>query len=297
MRLPSLSRRDAVSAALLCASCSAPTRPSLATIPAFLPDRCKEEIAINGAYVNQCMSDAERTFQWPSPVGAVTIEQGGIGPSNTGETLWNAAVLMADHMATTLGTDYFTGKRVLELGCGTALPSIVASRCGAERVVATDIAPEVLARAKRNVARNGRVASASAPSNDATSSASHSAGTPIELRRYVWGSTTDAEAEAMEGSFDVVLASDVLWVLGSWKPLADAARQMLAPGGDFLLAETGHDSLPLPAALAGFRTVAESSGLVVDDARTVPLPLQIDGFDAQLLVAHKDARWGRLRGA
>jgi len=216
-----------------------------------------------------------------SPIGAITIEQGPIGPSNTGETLWNAAVLMADHMATSLGHDYFVGKRVLELGCGTALPSIVASRCGAKQVVATDIATDVLERAKRNVARNGKVASASAPS-------------AVELRKYVWGSTTDEQADAMEGTFDVVLASDVLWVLGSWRPLAAAARQMLAPGGDFLLAETGHDSLPLPAALAGFRTVAESSGLVMDDARTMPLPFQVDGYDAQLIVAHKDARWVRM---
>ena len=97
----------------------------------------------------------------------------------------------------------------------------------------------------------------------------------------------------MLGQFDVVIASDVLWVLGSWPPLAAAARQMLAPGGDFLLAETGHDQLPLPAALAGFRTVAESSGLIIDDARTVPLPLQVDGYDAQLIVAHKDPKWMR----
>ena len=72
------------------------------------------------------MTDPERTFLWPSPVGAITIEQGPIGPSNTGETLWNAAVLMADHMATCLGPEYFAGKSVLELGCGTAL-SILSS--------------------------------------------------------------------------------------------------------------------------------------------------------------------------
>ena len=280
MRAPSLRRRDAVSAALLCANFGVPSQPSLATNPAFLPSRCQEEIAINGAYVNKCMMDAERTFQWPNPIGAITIEQGPIGPSNTGETLWNAAVLMADHMATSLGEDYFAGKTVLELGCGTALPSIVASRCGAKRVVATDISPQVLARAKRNVARNSK------------------SGTPVEIRRYVWGRTndddTDEEVAAMDGKFDVVIASDVLWVLGSWNPLAAAARQMLSPTGDFLLAETGHDQLPLPAALAGFRTVAESSGLIMDDARTLPLPLQVDGYDSQLIVAHKDPRFMRL---
>lgn len=267
----------ATSAALGDASLLGPTAALAAEdarLPGFLPSRCQEEIAINGAYLNPCMTDRERTFQWPAPVGSVIIEQGPIGPSNTGETLWNAAVLMADHMASKLGRDYFQGKSVIELGCGTALPSIVAARCGAARVLATDISPEVLERAQRNVARN--------PPPEPNSAAAS-----VELTRLVWGVATDEEAMRLEGTFDVVIASDVLWVLGSWKPLATAARQLLKPDGEFLLAETGHDSLPLPAALAGFRAVAESSGLVIDDGRSAILPLQVDGFDAQLIVAHR----------
>ena len=51
--------------------------------------------------------------------------------------------------------------------------------------------------------------------------------------------------------------------LRHWKPLASEAAARLAKGGDFLLAETGHDQLPLPAALMGFRAVAEGAGLVI----------------------------------
>jgi len=211
------------------------------------------------------MGDAERSFEWPS-VGKIAIEQGPIGPSNTGETLWNAAVLLADHMATELGPDYFRGKRVIELGCGTALPSIVASRLGAKVVVATDLTPGVLNRATRNARRNGC--------------------SQMTLQRLAWGRLLE-DYDQLVGEFDVVLASDLLWVLGSWSPLAKTAGELLSPKGDFLLAETGHDQLPLPAALSGFRVAAESSGLVIDEDRTVPLQLKTEGFDAQLVVSHR----------
>ena len=252
---------------LLCAICAAlsssPMDPA-AALPANLKERCVLEEAINGAYFQGCMGDAERSFQWPS-VGRIDIEQGPIGPSNTGETLWNAAVLLADHMATELGPDYFKGKRVIELGCGTALPSIVASRLGAN-VVATDLTPEVLNRAKRNAQRNGC--------------------SQMSLQRLAWGRLLE-DYDQLVGQFDVVLASDLLWVLGSWRPLAATAGELLSTRGDFLLAETGHDQLPLPAALAGFRVAAESSGLVIDEDRTVPLQLKTEGFDAQLVVSHR----------
>lgn len=260
------SRRNMTS--LLCSTacailCGAPQFASAEAPPSSLMQRCIKEESINGAYFQGCMGDAERIFQWPS-VGRIAIEQGPIGPSNTGETLWNAAVLLADHMATTLGPDYFRGKRVIELGCGTALPSIVASKLGAE-VLATDLTVEVISRAQRNVQRNGAQA---------------------KVQRLSWGRLLDGDYDGLD-KFDIVLASDVLWVLGSWKPLAVTARELLTKDGDFLLAETGHDQLPLPAALAGYRTVAESAGLVIDEARTVPLQLKTDGFDAQLLVAHR----------
>lgn len=256
-------RRDLLCSAL-CGMAS--LRPRAAGAVTSVLERCTSEVSINGAYLQGCMMDAVRVFSWPESVGRITIEQGPIGPSNTGETVWNAAVLLADHMAGTLGPDYFRGKRVVELGCGTALPSIVASRLGA-RVTPTDLTPEVLSRAQRNVRRN-----------DCSG---------VQVQRLAWGRLLEGDYDDMVGQFDVVLASDLLWVLGSWQPLAATATALLAPDGDFLLAETGHDQLPLPAALAGFRTVAESSGLVIDEERTAPLGFMTDGYDAQLVVAHR----------
>src|SRR5205814_3865039 len=48
----------------------------------------------------------------------------------------------------------FRGARVVELGCGLAIPSIVAALGGA-RVLATDWSPDAIALAAENAARNG----------------------------------------------------------------------------------------------------------------------------------------------
>jgi len=227
---------------------------------AIISNRCQGESAIQGAYFQSCMADSRRDFNWPA-TGNLVIEQGSIGPSATGEALWNAAHLLSDYLATKLGPDYFRGKRVIELGCGTALPSIVAAKLGAASVVATDIAPEVVARARRNVELN-------------------KAG--VQVQELAWGNSIADEDIA--GSFDVVLASDVLWVLGTWRPFSLTVRDLLSPRGTLMLAETGHDQLALPAALANFRNVAEGAGLAFDDS--IPLPYQVGGFDAQVVRAH-----------
>ena len=101
---------------------------------------------INGGYLSRCFDDPRRDFDWPN-TGRISIDQGVAGFGQTGQVVWNAGALLAEHMATRLPT-FFAGKRVLELGCGTGLPGIVAARLGASRLVLTDGTVEVLARAK-----------------------------------------------------------------------------------------------------------------------------------------------------
>ena len=76
----------------------------------------------------------------------------------------------------------------------------------------------------------------------------------------------------------MLLASDVLWVLFAQNLLASTAKALLAPGGEFLLCETGHDQLALPAALDGFRAVAEGAGLQWEG--TEPLDHRVDGYES-----------------
>ena len=61
-----------------------------------------------------------------------------------------------------------------------------------------------------------------------------------------WGEVTGKELAA---AFDVLIASDVLYQPAGWRPLAQTAGELLAPGGVFLVAEAGHETSPAEATL------------------------------------------------
>jgi predicted nicotinamide N-methyase len=96
--------------------------------------------------------------------------------------VWPSSIALARTVAArTLG-----GRRVLELGCGLGLPSVVAALGGA-RVLATDWSPDAVRAAARNAEANGTV---------------------VATARVAW----DDPARLLEGApWDLVLASDVLY--------------------------------------------------------------------------------------
>jgi predicted nicotinamide N-methyase len=96
--------------------------------------------------------------------------------------LWPSAVELAQALA---GRE-LTGARVVELGCGLALPSIAAALRGAE-VLATDWSEDALRFARLNAERNGA---------------------EVEAVRVDWGAPAGLLARA---PFDLVLAADVLY--------------------------------------------------------------------------------------
>jgi predicted nicotinamide N-methyase len=93
--------------------------------------------------------------------------------------LWRSGVALARE----LEGEELGGLRVVELGCGLAVPSIAAARAGAS-VLATDVSPEALALAERNARANG---------------------VRIETTTFDWDEPRDL------GRFDLVLAADVLY--------------------------------------------------------------------------------------
>jgi predicted nicotinamide N-methyase len=96
--------------------------------------------------------------------------------------LWRSGVALAQE----LDGEPLAGARVVELGCGLALPSIAAARAGAT-VLATDESTEALELAARNAEANG---------------------TRLETAAVDWR----APDELLRGApFDVVLAADVLY--------------------------------------------------------------------------------------
>jgi predicted nicotinamide N-methyase len=104
--------------------------------------------------------------------------------------LWRSGVALARELeGVELG-----GLRVVELGCGLAVPSLAAARAGAA-VLATDAHAEALALAARNAEENE---------------------VKIETATVEWGEPGELLSRA---PFDLVLAADVLYERASVAPL------------------------------------------------------------------------------
>ena len=102
------------------------------------------------------------------------------------------------------------GTRVIELGCGLALPSVVAARAGAE-VLATDGATDAVVFAAHTLALNEA---------------------PAEVAHADW--TEHGDALVALGPWDLILAADVLYT----KQNVEAALRLLPRlGGTILLAD------------------------------------------------------------
>jgi predicted nicotinamide N-methyase len=106
------------------------------------------------------------------------------------------------------------GARVLELGCGLALPSIAAALAGG-RVLATDWSAHAVAVATENARRNG-----------------------LELDADVvsWYAPEDL---VERGPWDIVLAADVLYEARNVPVLEELLPQLVGERGEVWLADPG----------------------------------------------------------
>ena len=124
------------------------------------------------------------------------------------------------------------GRRVLELGCGLGVPSLVAARAGAH-VLATDWAPEALELLERNAQRN-----------------------ELELltARVDWREPAALVAQA---PWDLVLGADLLYEERNAAPLLELLPKL---GGEVLIADPGRATAEafFAAAPAGVRRVSAS---------------------------------------
>jgi predicted nicotinamide N-methyase len=123
--------------------------------------------------------------------------------------LWPSALALARVVAArSLG-----GARVLELGCGLGIPSIVAALGGA-RVLATDWSPDAAELLQENARRNGAV---------------------LETAVQAWD---DPVLPAL-GLWELVLASDVLYERRNVGLLLGLLPQLVDERGEVLLADPG----------------------------------------------------------
>jgi predicted nicotinamide N-methyase len=136
--------------------------------------------------------------------------------------LWPSGVAMAHHVAALDPA----GARVVELGCGLALPSLVAAALGAN-VTALDWSPDAIRQLRTNAERNRLTVDA------------------------VVADWRDPQPVAAQ-RFDVVLAADVLYEERNAAPLLDLLPRLLATRGTAYVADPGRrHARPFLDAVAG----------------------------------------------
>jgi predicted nicotinamide N-methyase len=139
--------------------------------------------------------------------------------------LWPCARSLAAHLASL----DLTGMRVLELGCGLALPALVAALRGAD-VLASDVSPDALER----VAESGR----------------RTLGRPLETLQ---ADLHEPSALIASGPYDLVLGADLLYDC-TLAAATGALIPQIAPAALFAYAWQG-SAIPLsvPLAARGYR--------------------------------------------
>jgi predicted nicotinamide N-methyase len=159
----------------------------------------------------------------PEELFAVAADERGDAPYWA--ELWPCARSLAAHLATL----DLTGMRVLELGCGLALPSLVAALRGAD-VLASDVSADAL----ELVAESGR----------------RTLGQPL---RTLQADLHEPSALLASGPFDLVLGADLLYDCTLASAMGALIPQ-IAPAALFAYAWQG-SAIPLavPLAAQGFR--------------------------------------------
>jgi predicted nicotinamide N-methyase len=162
--------------------------------------------------------------------------------------VWPSSVALGGVVAALDGN----GKRALELGCGLGLVTIAALRAKFE-VIATDYYEDALLFARRN--------GLSATGREPRTRLADWRNFPPDL-----------------GTFDLVLASDVLYEREYATLVADAIVASLAPGGVALVADPGR------IALLSFVTACEQRGCTVGIHDRIPWT---DGKAKQTITIHE----------
>ena len=130
--------------------------------------------------------------------------------------LWPSALALARH----LSERDLAGIRAIELGCGVGLPTILALARGAE-VFATDHYEAALDFTAYNARTN--------------------LGLKPEVSVLDW---REPDIENI-GTFDLVLAADVLYERKNAAALADLVPKLLASGGEAIIADPRRDEAPV----------------------------------------------------
>ncbi|KAK0500919.1 putative methyltransferase-domain-containing protein [Armillaria luteobubalina] len=180
--------------------------------------------------------------------------------TSVGLQSWASSILLAEKMCAspgTFGLDTSRPLRVLELGAGTGMLSIVVAKlleAPAPTIVATDYHPDVLANLSANVQTNFPRSSS-----------------VIDVRRFDWESPDFSHP--IDKPFDIILAADVIYHAKHAEWIKGCVEQLLAPSGTFWLMiplrSTGRHEGMDHTVEAVFPESEMASGLVVLEKKTI----------------------------
>ncbi len=126
--------------------------------------------------------------------------------------MWEAGVGLSQFLTPQM----CEGKKILEIGCGLALPSFVAAKHGAN-VIATDFHADVPLFLKKNQSENA---------------------VSFHYEVMNWRDEVERTKTSL-GTFDLVLGSDILYESQHPEQVAKALIAFLNPGGKIILADPG----------------------------------------------------------
>ncbi|CAN9497515.1 unnamed protein product [Ophioblennius macclurei] len=130
-----------------------------------------------------------------------------------GALIWPGAVALSHYLEKNQQQLKLTDKKVLEIGAGTGLLSVVSSLLGA-RVIATDL-PDILPNLTFNLLRNTKGRSRHAPQTAA----------------LCWGQDLQRDFPVPSHRYDFVLAADVVYPHGCLQDLLKTMQHFCPPGG------------------------------------------------------------------
>ncbi|KAK3359363.1 hypothetical protein B0T25DRAFT_95838 [Lasiosphaeria hispida] len=125
-----------------------------------------------------------------------------------------------------------TGHSTLELGAGTALPSLMGALLGARRVLVTDypaapvmetLQQNIISNAQPSFSPSGRIVAAAVDPDDAGPSG-------IQVQGHGWGELDTPLARANKRAFDRIFVADCLWMPWQHENLRASVAWFLAEG-------------------------------------------------------------------
>jgi predicted nicotinamide N-methyase len=134
--------------------------------------------------------------------------------------LWPSSAVLAARLA---GRPVNPLERILEIGCGLALPSLVAHRRGAT-ITASDNHPLAEAFLQANATLNGL--------------------SPPTYRHADWRASAAAVAGSVEGRFDLIVGSDLLYERDAQGDAANFIARHAAPGAEVWIVDPDRGNRP-----------------------------------------------------